>query len=96
MQKGDLVLTGATDRIYEAANPVDVRDKGYSRVLHITAEGSEQTVIWNPWAEGARAIPDLGACDWKRFVCIEAAACREHAVILDLGEEYVLSQTIAL
>lgn len=95
-QKGDLILSRATDRIYESANPIDVRDESYGRVLHITAEGSRQTVIWNPWAEGARAIQDLDAGDWKRFVCIEAAACREHAVILDPGEEYVLSQTIAL
>ena len=96
IQKGDLMLSGATDRIYESVNPIDIRDEGYGRMLHITAEGSRQTVIWNPWEEGARAIPDLDACDWKRFVCIEAAACREHAVILDPGEEYVLSQTIAL
>lgn len=95
-QKGDLVLTGATDRIYDAANSVDVRDKGFGRVLRITAEGSEQTVIWNPWAEGARAISDLDPCDWKRFLCIEAAACRDRAIILDPGEEWVLGQTIAL
>lgn len=31
-------------------------------------------VVWNPWAETAKTISDLGPGEWKNFLCVEAGA----------------------
>ena len=66
-----LVVRGETDRIYDETRATCVvRDPVARRRLEIVKTGSEATVVWNPGA--ARALPDLGADEWPRFLCVES------------------------
>ncbi len=64
------------DRTYYGAPPqIAVREPG--RVVRIRSAGFPDTVVWNPGAELAARIPDLGPGEHRRMVCIEAAAVAE-------------------
>uniref|UniRef100_M8CE96 glucose-6-phosphate 1-epimerase n=1 Tax=Aegilops tauschii TaxID=37682 RepID=M8CE96_AEGTA len=44
-------------------------------------------VVWNPWDKKAKAMADFGDDEYKRMVCVEAAAI-EKAITLKPGEEW--------
>jgi glucose-6-phosphate 1-epimerase len=82
-----LVLTGPTDRVYlDAPGPVTVKDG--DRTITVEKEGSQATVVWNPWDSGAAKLKDLGASEWVRMVCVEAANAADNAVELPPGTSH--------
>ena len=66
------------------------------RVIRIGKTGSPQTVVWNPGEQGGNAIAHAKTGEWRGFVAVEAAACRDRIVTLSPGESYMLSQSIAV
>ncbi|MDO5494346.1 MAG: D-hexose-6-phosphate mutarotase, partial [bacterium] len=47
-QEGAITFEGATDRVYESAEPVTILDPGLGRRIQIEKQSSENTVVWNP------------------------------------------------
>uniref|UniRef100_A0A0D9WAL2 Glucose-6-phosphate 1-epimerase n=1 Tax=Leersia perrieri TaxID=77586 RepID=A0A0D9WAL2_9ORYZ len=45
------------------------------------------SLVWNPWDKKAKAMPDFGDDEYKRMVCVEAAAI-EKPITLKPGEEW--------
>lgn len=43
-----------------------IQEKGSSRKLY--REGLADVVVWNPWAERARALADLGEEGYPQYV----------------------------
>lgn len=67
-----LNVDAPVDRIYrDAPRALTVSDSG--RRLSIVQEQFPDTVVWNPWEEGARALDDMPDSDFRRMLCIEAA-----------------------
>ena len=88
----ELCLEGATDRIYrQIRRPQLLRAGNLS--LGLQQQGFPDTVLWNPWATGCAATPDLPADDWRHFLCIEAAAA-DTVQTLAAGEEWYGRQTL--
>ncbi|MFB9732656.1 D-hexose-6-phosphate mutarotase [Ornithinimicrobium kibberense] len=85
-QDGPVRLRGETDRVYDRSGPVVVEDRTTLRALHVVPRGAAQTVLWNPWADKAAQIEDLGEEEWLRFVCVETAARGERSLRLAPGE----------
>nr|NMG03755.1 D-hexose-6-phosphate mutarotase [Azoarcus taiwanensis] len=50
-------------------------------------------VVWNPWEADCAALPDMAPLDFRRMLCIEAAAAR-HKVALDAGTTWFGRQTL--
>jgi len=89
-QVGELALIGPTDRIYRSDAGLVLHDPRRRRAITLDKAGSADTIVWNPWAEGASAIPDLDAQDWQDFVCLEAGNVRDQAVALTPGQTHTL------
>ena len=85
VQDGTLELTGETDRVYDRSGPVVVEDRAALLHHELRPSGATQTVVWNPWADKAAAIADLGDDEWLRFLCVETAATGEQALELPAG-----------
>lgn len=69
-----LHIGGEVDRIYfDVAGPVTLLEAGVP-CIRCSARGFPDVVVWNPGAERAAALSDLGADEARRFVCVEAAA----------------------
>ncbi|WP_125981886.1 D-hexose-6-phosphate mutarotase [Bifidobacterium goeldii] len=84
------------DRIYYATNALRLEDPQLHRTIVITPSGNAQTVVWNPGAVAGDALGDVEAGEWRDFVCVEAASCRDRSVVLQPGESHTLRQTIAV
>lgn len=95
-------LGAAFDRLYHAAPPADA-DESTELQLTLTVPGRTLTlrqsdtlpdvVVWNPGPDAG--IADLPGDEWRRFVCVEAAAV-EQPVVLPAGGEWIGWQALTL
>ncbi len=96
IQEGTLVLDGEIDSVYRTSGPVTLHDPVLGRRLEVSAEGTSDVVVWNPWQVKAREVEDIGDDDWQRFVCIEAGNVLENAVSLQAGESHTATYRLAV
>ena len=94
VQTGPLRVTGPIDRIYRSEAPVRVTDPGNDRAIVVGSTGSPTTIVWNPWSRGASQIADLAAEEFASFVCVETAAARQDAPVIDPGSSWSMSAAI--
>lgn len=87
-----LVVTEETDRIYYQNNAqVELKDK--NNTLMLQHQGSDSTVIWNPWQTNAKSISDFDDDGYKQMICIESAMTQQNYK-LQPGESHQLIQII--
>lgn len=92
---GPIRFSGETDRIYVDTHAAcTVRDSGLSRRIAVSKEGSDATVVWNPWIAKARAMPDFGDDEWTEMVCVETCNVNVHAVTLAPGGIHVMTAVV--
>jgi len=85
-QHGDITITGETDREYlDTKVPVVMTDPVLRRRIRVGKAGSSTTVVWNPWVDKAKALPDLGDDEWTKMVCIEGCNAGDAAIELPPG-----------
>ena len=89
-QHGPVTFSGATDRVYLRGAPLTLVDPG-ARAVTVTPTGAADTVVWNPWAERAAAMSDLGDEEWPTMVCLEAANALDDAVSLEPGGAHTVT-----
>ena len=86
-----LLIEAETDRIYQkASRPLLLQAANLS--LGIQADGFPDVVIWNPWVERCAQLADMKPDDWRRMLCIEAAATQP--VTVAAGESWSGRQTL--
>jgi glucose-6-phosphate 1-epimerase len=94
LETGPIQINAEIDRIYPN-NTAEclLKDSGFNRQIRIKKQGSETTVVWNPWIEKAARLGDLGYQNYLRMVCIESANAANNLVIIKPGEVHRL-QTV--
>jgi glucose-6-phosphate 1-epimerase len=89
-------ITGEVDRIFAGhRGACVVQDPVLKRSVRVDKRGSATTVVWNPWAERARGLRDLGDDEWRRMLCVETANTGDDAVTLAPGARHDMATTIA-
>ena len=95
VQQGDVVIAGETDRIYlNTPGAVEMRDLVLRRRIRVDKENSLTTVVWNPWADKARGMADLGDNGWTQFLCIETSDVLGSAVEVAPGQQHRMKAVI--
>lgn len=95
-QQGPIRIERETDRVYlNTTDDVRVTDPALHRQSLVTKTGSQSTVVWNPWMDKARALPDFGDDEWPTMLCIETANAADNAVTLAPGKSHVMSATLS-
>jgi glucose-6-phosphate 1-epimerase len=90
-----IAISGETDRVYAGATEtVTVEDPGWRRRVVVGKRGSATTVVWNPWAARAKAMPDFGDDEWTGMVCVETANALDHAIHVAPGGSHAMTATI--
>lgn len=90
-------FAGETDRVYlDTTATCRIADEERSREIVVEKSGSHSTVVWNPWADRARALPDLGADDWRQMVCVETANVGAAAVTLAPGASHTMRAALSV
>jgi glucose-6-phosphate 1-epimerase len=88
-------FTGETDRVYlDTQAACTIHDPGGRRRIVIQKSGSDATVLWNPWVDKAKAMPDFGDLEWPGMVCVETCNVNEHALTLAPGARHTMTTTL--
>ncbi len=88
-------ITGETDRVYlNTKGTCSADDPGLGRRLEVAKEGSDTTVVWNPWIAKAAAMADFGNDEWPQMLCIETANAAENAVTLAPGARHAMTAIV--
>jgi glucose-6-phosphate 1-epimerase len=96
-QHGDVVIAKETDSVYlDTAHTVEIEGAALGRRIRVSKQNSLATVVWNPWAEKAKAMSDLGDDEWKSFVCVETCNVGKHAVALAPGAHHVMKAIVTV
>jgi glucose-6-phosphate 1-epimerase len=92
-----VTITGETDRVYlDTPGRCAIEDRGLRRRVVIEKFGATSSVVWNPWAEKAAAMADLGDPAWRGMVCVEAGNIADNEVRLAADDEHQMSTVISV
>ncbi|CAN1811276.1 Putative glucose-6-phosphate 1-epimerase [Linum perenne] len=88
-EQGDAItFESEFDKIYlSTPTKIAILDHEKKRTFVLRKDGLPDAVVWNPWDKKAKSIADLGDEDYKRMLCVEAAAV-EKPITLKSGEEW--------
>lgn len=94
-QQGAIRVKDEVDRIYQRTKgECTLVDNGIGRNVTIKKRGSQSTVVWNPWIEKSKRMPDLGNEDFNHFVCIETTNADDDAVVIEPGAQHMLGVSL--
>ena len=94
-QVGAVTISEEVDRVYlETADDLIINDN--KRMIVITKQGSESTVVWNPWKDVADKMGDLGEDGYLKMLCVESANAMQDTVDIEAGESHSLRVTYEL
>ena len=92
-----VTLAKETDSVYlDTPDRRAIEDQGWGRRIVIDSTGGSSTIVWNPWAEKAAAMRDLGDPAWRGMICVETGNAADNAVHLAADSEHVMSTQIAV
>jgi glucose-6-phosphate 1-epimerase len=90
-------FAGETDRVYlDTTAECRIVDPVLGRTIVVAKSGSRSTVVWNPWIDRARALPDFGDQEWRAMVCVETANIGAAAVHLAPGVRHTMRVDICV
>ena len=92
VQAGPITISSEVDRVYlNTADEITIDDA--KRKITIKKQGSESTVVWNPWKEVADKMGDLGEDGYRKMLCVESANAENDVVTIEAGNSYTLLVT---
>lgn len=96
-QSGAVSINEEVDRIYlESAADCVINDPVMQRRIRIEKQGSQSTIVWNPWIEKANQMGDLGPNGYLKMICVESANAAEDVVNIAPGKEHCLSVSYSI
>jgi glucose-6-phosphate 1-epimerase len=93
IQKGAISFSGEVDRVYENVKPTQLI-KGRP-AISVTGDNCDSAIVWNPGAENAAAMADVGPANHEQFICLERGAAFNNAWVLSAGESRTSHVTIS-
>jgi len=96
VQEGPVEFGFELDRLYvDTASTCVIDDKGWGRKLSVSKEGSRSTVVWNPWIEKSKRMPDFGDEEYWGMLCVETANAGSDAVRVEPGSSHLLKTIVS-
>jgi glucose-6-phosphate 1-epimerase len=94
-QDGLLQFRGETDRIYlDTPAQLSILDRAWQRRIHLSSNGSNSAVLWNPWIDKAQRLSQFAADAWQGMLCIEHANVMDDSRVLAAGEHHQLDLSL--
>jgi glucose-6-phosphate 1-epimerase len=88
-------FTRDVDQLHvNTAEPLTIHDG--SRKVHIVKEGSQSSVIWNPWSVLTPNFADLAEDSWKHFLCAEVVNAADDRITLAPGATHGMAMTVRI
>jgi len=72
-EREQIAIDGPIDRVYEGSpESVELIAPAIAHRFVITKVGMADTVVWNPWKEGAAKLDDMSDDEYRRMICVES------------------------
>jgi len=89
IQDSFVSITKEVDRIYQNVNyPLSLVDA--NRYISIDSNGSNSSVVWNPWSSKCSQMDDMSVDSYKHFICIETTNTREDEKVIVQNSSHTL------
>lgn len=89
-QQGPLDITGEVDRVYIDTKHVLTIDDSIRKIT-IKKQGSDTSVVWNPWQAVAEKMGDLGPQGYKKMLCVESANAMDDVITIEPGQQHCMA-----
>lgn len=90
-----LRITKETDQVQlSTKSTCVVHDPVWNRRIIVEKNGSDSTVVWNPWIDKTKGMSDMAPDDWKGMICVETANAADNAIHLPPGAFHKLTASI--
>lgn len=90
-------FTAETDRVYHGpVKEISVHDPGNGRTIRLMPRHSHSTVVWNPWVDKSRRLPDFGDQEFRQMCCVETANVGQHKLRLAPATEESMGVSLGL
>jgi len=89
-QYGAVHITQEVDRIYLQTQD-DIVIESAANKIRLSTQGSQSTVVWNPWKTVAEKMADLGDEGYLKMLCVETANAADDFVLIAAGGQHVLA-----
>jgi D-hexose-6-phosphate mutarotase len=84
-------ISSEVDRIYlDTTAAVEICDPRAGRKIRVEKQGSNSTVVWNPWIAKSQQLPDFGGEEYQQMVCVESGNVASNSIKLPPGETSAL------
>lgn len=89
-------FTAEVDRIYlNTTQAVEIHDAALRRVIRIEKEGSQSTVVWNPWIAKSKTMADFGDEEYTQMLCVESGNVADNRLTLRPGDSHRMAVRIS-
>jgi len=90
-------ITRQTDRVYlDTASTCVIHDPDWQRQIIVEKEGSQTSVVWNPWSKISSEVADLGPGAYRHYVCVETVVGPQEKLHLAPGATHELTTRFRL
>lgn len=97
IQQGEITFPVETDNVYlETTTEAIIHDQAKQRKIKIAKNGSNSTVVWNPWLAKATRMPDFGDNEYRKMLCVETTNAENDTRTIQPGAEHRLETIISL
>lgn len=97
LQRGDILIDEEVDRVYRnTAETCVIADEGNQRRIAVAKQGSQTTVVWNPWQDKAAEMADFNDDGYQNMLCIEAVNAGDDCHTLASKASHSLIQVISI
>lgn len=97
IERGNVQIDSETDRVYlDTPGEFNITDPRLKRRIHVHAEDSYSTVVWNPWQIKSEKMGDMGQDGYRTMVCMEGGNAYNNAVTVPSGQTHRLSTTYSI
>ena len=88
-------ISSEVDRVYfDTTATTEIEDPGLDRKIRITKSGSNSTVVWNPWIDKSKRMPDFADDEYPQMVCVESGNVAQNQTTLPPGGHAVMKVEI--
>jgi glucose-6-phosphate 1-epimerase len=89
-------ISSEVDRTYlNTTGAVEIHDPRLGRKIRIEKQGSNSTVVWNPWIAKSQQMPDFGNDEYQRMVCVESGNVSSNVITLPPGRTSTLTTKLS-
>ncbi len=88
-----ITLFAETDRLYvNTTAAVTLEDPTLRRAISVVKQGSQSTVVWNPW----KALPDMADPAWQGMTCVETANAADNTLTIAPNSTHTMESRISV